>query len=46
VQFGRAARDELVAVGVELMYREYPLPHALDADFVGEVRDWLAEQLV
>jgi phospholipase/carboxylesterase len=46
VQFGRSARDQLVAVGVDLLYREYPLPHTLDADFLGEVRDWLAESLV
>jgi phospholipase/carboxylesterase len=44
VQFGRAARDELVAVGVDLLYREYPLPHALDAAFIGEVSDWLADE--
>jgi phospholipase/carboxylesterase len=43
VEFGRAARDRLVAAGATgLLYREYPLPHTLDPGFVAEVRDWLA----
>lgn len=42
VEFGRRARDQIVAAGGEVLYREYPLPHALDPGFVGEVRDWLA----
>ncbi len=42
VAFGRAARDTLVAAGAEVLYKEYPLPHTLDPEFLGEVRDWLA----
>jgi phospholipase/carboxylesterase len=45
IQFGRRTREQLEASSVELLYREYPLPHTLDPDFVFEVRDWLAEQL-
>ena len=45
VEFGRAARDSLEAVGVELLYREYPLPHTLDPRFLVEVRAWLAERV-
>jgi phospholipase/carboxylesterase len=41
VDFGRHARDSILAAGGELLYREYPLPHALDPGFVVEVRDWL-----
>jgi phospholipase/carboxylesterase len=41
VQFGRNARDQLVALGADVLYREYPLPHAIDPGFIGEVRDWL-----
>jgi phospholipase/carboxylesterase len=41
VEFGRAARDRLLAAGADLLYREYPLPHTLDPAFVAEVRDWL-----
>jgi phospholipase/carboxylesterase len=45
VQFGRNARDQLVALGGDVLYREYPLPHAIDPAFLDEVRDWLAERL-
>jgi phospholipase/carboxylesterase len=40
VDFAREARRSL---GDEnLLYREYPLAHAIDPRFVDEVRDWLA----
>ena len=42
VQFGRSARDQLVALGAEVLYREYQLGHAIDPGFLVEVRDWLA----
>jgi phospholipase/carboxylesterase len=42
VEFGRSARDRLLAAGAELLYREYPLPHTLDPQFLDEVRSWLA----
>ena len=42
VQFGRAARDTLLAAGADLLYEEYPLPHTLDPGFLAVVRDWLA----
>jgi phospholipase/carboxylesterase len=45
VEFGRRARDHLLAAGGEVLYREYPLPHALEPGFVSEVRDWLAAKL-
>jgi phospholipase/carboxylesterase len=45
VDFGRRARDQIAAAGGELLYREYPLPHALDPQFLGEVREWLAGKL-
>ena len=45
VDFGRRARDEILAAGGELLYREYPLPHALDPQFVYDVRDWLWARL-
>jgi phospholipase/carboxylesterase len=41
IEFGRAARDQLVAAGAEVLYREYPLPHTLDPAFLVAVRDWL-----
>jgi phospholipase/carboxylesterase len=45
VDFGRRARDQLLAAGGEVFYREYPLPHALDPQFVYDVRDWLWAEL-
>jgi phospholipase/carboxylesterase len=45
VDFGRRARDQLLAAGGEVFYREYPLPHALDPQFVYDVRDWLWAKL-
>ncbi len=45
VEFGRAARDTLLAAGAEVLYKEYPLPHTLDQEFLDEVRDWLADRI-
>jgi phospholipase/carboxylesterase len=45
VDFGRRARDQILAAGGEILYREYPLPHALDPQFVYDVRDWLWAKL-
>jgi phospholipase/carboxylesterase len=45
IQFGRSTRDQLEGAGVDLFYREYPLPHTLDPTFVVQVRDWLPEKL-
>lgn len=44
VEFGREARDRLLAGGADVLYREAPLPHAVDPGFVPEVRAWLAER--
>ena len=41
VDFGRRARDQILAAGGELLYKEYPLPHTLDPAFLVAVRDWL-----
>jgi phospholipase/carboxylesterase len=45
VEFGRRARDILLAAGDDLLYEEYPLPHTLDPAFIGRVRDWLRERV-
>jgi phospholipase/carboxylesterase len=42
VEWGRDARDRLSAAGAEVLYREYPLPHAVDPGFIPELREWLA----
>jgi phospholipase/carboxylesterase len=42
VEWGHDARDRLTAAGLDVTYREYPLPHAVEPGFLGEVgRDWL-----
>ena len=42
IEFGHAARDLLVAGGLDVTYREYPLAHAVDPSYLEEIsRDWL-----
>jgi predicted esterase len=41
VEYSRTARRVLEDAGADVLYREYPLAHALDPAFVAEVRDWL-----
>jgi phospholipase/carboxylesterase len=45
VEWGRRARDLLTEAGAQPLYREYPLPHAIDPRFLAELRPWLAEAL-
>jgi phospholipase/carboxylesterase len=41
VEFGRQARALLEEAGASMLYREYPLPHAIDPAFLTELRGWL-----
>jgi phospholipase/carboxylesterase len=43
VEFGRQARQMLEEAGASVLYREYPLPHAIDPGFLLEVRAWLLQ---
>jgi len=45
VEWSRRARAVLEQAGADVLYREYPLPHAVDPRFLAEVRPWLAERL-
>jgi phospholipase/carboxylesterase len=45
VEFSRQARELLEAAGGEVLYREYPLPHAVDPGFLLELAPWLAGKL-
>jgi phospholipase/carboxylesterase len=45
VEFGRAARDQLLAAGGEVLYEEYPLPHTLDPAFLARVPGWLGAKV-
>lgn len=43
VQWGRQARERLEAAGAEVLYRETPMGHQLDPEFVREVAGWLGQ---
>jgi phospholipase/carboxylesterase len=45
VEFSRRAHELLEAAGGEVLYREYPLPHAVDPGFLADVAPWLASKL-
>ena len=45
VEFSRQARQLLEAADGEVLYREYPLPHAVDPGFLVELAPWLAGKL-
>lgn len=42
VDWSRRARDVLAAMGADVRYEEYPLPHAIDPGHLSRVRDRLA----
>jgi phospholipase/carboxylesterase len=45
VEFGRRAHNLLQRAGADMMYREYPLPHAVDPGFAGELAGWIGDVL-
>jgi phospholipase/carboxylesterase len=45
VEWGRRARRLLEDAGDEVLYREYPLPHAVDPGFLAELAPWIASRL-
>jgi phospholipase/carboxylesterase len=45
IGFGHAARDALVAGGIEVDYRESPVVHTIDPAIVPVAADWLATTL-
>ena len=45
VEFARRARARLEAVGAEVVYRESPIGHAIDPDFLDQLGPWLAAAL-
>jgi phospholipase/carboxylesterase len=45
VDWGRRAREVLEGAGAEVLYREYPLPHAVDPGFLAELEPWIASKL-
>jgi phospholipase/carboxylesterase len=45
VDFGRHAKNTLEKLGADVVYRESPMPHTIDPDFLNEVRPWLTSRL-
>jgi phospholipase/carboxylesterase len=45
VDWGRRARAVLEAAGAEVLYRETPMFHQIDPEFVREVSEWLRDVL-
>jgi phospholipase/carboxylesterase len=45
VEWGRRASIVLERAGFDVLYREYPLPHAVDPSFVRELAVWLRNLL-
>jgi phospholipase/carboxylesterase len=45
VSWAREARSRLEAAGIEVLYRESPIPHTIDPEFVPELQTWLAETI-
>jgi phospholipase/carboxylesterase len=45
VEFGRDARRRLEEAGADALYREYAYPHAIDPQFLLELRPWIARAL-
>jgi phospholipase/carboxylesterase len=42
VEFGRDARDRLEDAGLDVLYRETPIPHTIDPGVLAELRGWPA----
>jgi phospholipase/carboxylesterase len=45
VEWGRRAKAVLEGAGAEVLYRESPLPHAIDPAFLVDVRPWVSAAL-
>jgi phospholipase/carboxylesterase len=41
VQFGRSAKERLERAGAAVTYRESPMAHSVDPDYLAELRDWV-----
>jgi phospholipase/carboxylesterase len=42
VEWGRRARAELEQAGAKVLYRETPMFHQIDPEFVREIAEWLS----
>ena len=44
IEWGRRARELLQGAGADVMYAEYPMPHAIDPRFLRELVPWVEER--
>ena len=45
VEWGRDAHERLTQAGADVTYRESPMPHTIDPEFLVELRDWIQKVL-
>jgi len=45
IEFGRDARDRLTRAGLDVLYRETPMSHTIDPEFIPELQPWLAARI-
>jgi len=45
VEWSRRAKELLEGAGAQVLYREYPFPHAIDPGFFSELAPWVASAL-
>lgn len=45
VEFGRQARDLLIAAGLDVTYHETPVPHTIDPGLMPEIQRWIAARI-
>jgi phospholipase/carboxylesterase len=45
VEFGRDAKQRLEAAGADVLYKESPMPHTIDPDFVAELVPWVEKRI-
>jgi phospholipase/carboxylesterase len=43
IEWGRRAKELLERAGADVLYEEYPLPHAVDPEFLGRLQPWLRD---
>ena len=45
VDFGRRAQAVLESAGADVLYRESPIAHTIDPEFLVELRSWIAQRI-
>jgi phospholipase/carboxylesterase len=45
IEFGRDARDRLAAAGLDVLYRESPMSHTIDTEFLDELQGWISARI-